>query len=226
MCIPLLLHVCIRIILLFFKTLSGMDQIIRVNEEQKYFDNIICELYLGAPERWGPPQYSQQILNLFWKPNIKYTERFKLATFVQNNPLPRFIFYRWIEHIGQCRDNSARTHIDSLFTNWDRGLHQEYYSYCIINQRFETLSGNAVSFERRTPAHIHVDEDRFSTDSDLDNPSSNFNKALEEDSSSTSDDIPCGQSNYQEVGLEVLENRGRKRPHSIFFSDSDSDTDN
>ena len=116
MCIPLLLHVCTRIILLFFTTLSQMDQLIWANEEQHYFENTICELYLGSPEQpecWGPRQYSQLILNLFWTPNIKYTERFKLATFVQNNPLPRFIFYRWIDHIGQCRDNSARNHIES-----------------------------------------------------------------------------------------------------------------
>ena len=234
MCIPLLLNVCTRIILLFFKTLSPMDQLIRTNEEQHYFDNVICELYLGSPERWGPRQYSQQILNLFWTANINYTERFQLATFVQNNPLPRYIFYRWIDHIGQCRDISAINHFKSFFSNWDNGVHLEYYSFCIINQRFETLSGNAVSFHRPTTSDnsfstsAHIDEDGFSTDSELDNPNSCFNQALEYSSSSSESslDIPCGQSNYQDVGLEVIENRGRKRPLNLFLSDTNSDTDN
>ena len=46
-----------------------------------------------------------------------------LCCFVQNNPLPRDVFLKWIDHIGQCRDIAAKKHINSLFTNWDNGKH-------------------------------------------------------------------------------------------------------
>lgn len=163
----------------------------------------------------GTPPIFPNIYNLFWSPNVKYKDRFKLATFVQNNPLPRHTFFRWIDHIGQCRDIAARKHIKSLFDNWDRGLHHQYHSLCIINQRFETLSGSPVNFNLDyTPADseniicqvptISYDDDRISSDSDLDNPKSNFYKS----ESFFEESIPCGQTLIVNSPDSVGINRG------------------
>ena len=174
---------------------------VEITNEQEYFENIICELFLGSPEYWGPPAYSRSILNLFWKKHIKYKDRFKLSVFVANNCLPTHIFFKWIDHIGQCRDQSARKHIESLFTNWERGVHLQYYAYNIINKRFETLQGIEVDLSTASKNETlkcdnqqQLQTDGFTSDSDLDNPNSNFYLNFDSDSD---DSIPCGQTKFQ-----------------------------
>ena len=105
-----------------------------------FWQRDLIDLYLGPSVNWGP--CAEEIRSLFWKPNLKYLDRFKLAAFVFNNPIPRRVFLKWIVIIGTCRDKSAYNHIISLFQDWDNGKNiTKYYSFCITSQKVCYLDG-------------------------------------------------------------------------------------
>ena len=88
------------------------------------------------------------LLDLFWANHLNYLQRFKLALFVWNNPLPRKIFWKWLIHRNMLRDQSAVRHIMSLFSDWDNNKNLHYFTFSVAKKEFETLRGDKVKNNR------------------------------------------------------------------------------
>ena len=104
--------------------------------ENNFFEDTICELYLGLPQNWGPASFSKQIVDLFWSDHLKYEDRFKLCLFEYNNPLDPEVFFKWLSHRRMLRDKHAWDHVHSLFKNWKAGKStNRYETYSIISNQ-------------------------------------------------------------------------------------------
>ena len=74
----------------------------------------ITEIYLGPARDWP-----KSIRNLFWTRNLKQFQRFLIFTFVYINPLPREVFFQWVELMHLCRDRNAYEQRQNLFRAFD-----------------------------------------------------------------------------------------------------------
>ena len=102
---------------------------------------------IGEAKLWP-----KNIRKLFWKKNVKYFERFMLCLFVYINGLQQDIFIGWCELMGLLRDHAAKSHIISLFSDFDRKImdqHQKYYSFNVTTRKYEYLNGAMVRFEKK-----------------------------------------------------------------------------
>ena len=110
-------------------------------------DTIIAEKWdfildlLGGPVTLWP----KEIHRLFWKRNLSYVERFKVACFVWVNGLNPEILFEWIALVGGIHPQNKHgwAHIRGLFTKFNRdGWWMGYYwQWNVDNGRFEYLNG-------------------------------------------------------------------------------------
>ena len=94
----------------------------------------------------------QKYQEIVLEKNVKYFKRFMLCLFVYINGLQQDIFIGRCELMGLLRDHAAKSHIISLFSDFDRKImdqHQKYYSFNVTTRKYEYLNGAMVIFDKK-----------------------------------------------------------------------------
>ena len=101
---------------------------------------LILDLVGGPVTLWP-----RVIHRLFWKRNLNYLERFKVACFIWVNGLNPEIFFDWAVLVGGIHPNNTHgwAHIRGLFTKFNRDgwWMSHYWGWNVDNGRFEYLNG-------------------------------------------------------------------------------------